>query len=78
MANYTQGTVTPIDLSTHVAGSAIAVGSNPYQIAITPDGTKAYVANFLSSTVSVIVLAVSSFVVASWLAALGAWFFWIV
>ena len=39
------GTVTPISLATGTAGTAIAVGSYPSGIVITPDGTTAYVAN---------------------------------
>jgi YVTN family beta-propeller protein len=37
--------VTPIDVATNTAGSAIPAGPNPYGIAITPDGATAYVAN---------------------------------
>ena len=37
-----------------VVGSAIPVGSEPVGIAITPDGTKAYVTNQNANTVSVI------------------------
>lgn len=35
--------VTPIDVATNVAGTPIPVGANPNEIAITPDGTTAYV-----------------------------------
>ena len=37
--------MTPINLATHLAGPAIPVGDQPTAIAITPDGTKAYVTN---------------------------------
>jgi YVTN family beta-propeller protein len=50
------GTVSVIDTATNsVVGSPIAVeASSPIAIAITPDGTRAYVANFDSNSVSVI------------------------
>jgi YVTN family beta-propeller protein len=44
--------VVPVDTSTNTAGSPIAVGSNPWEIAITPDGTTAYVANGGDNTVT--------------------------
>jgi YVTN family beta-propeller protein len=44
VTNSTQGTVTPITLATGAAGTPISVGTGPYAIAITPDGSKAYVA----------------------------------
>ncbi|MBW4818763.1 YncE family protein [Rhodococcus qingshengii] len=37
----------------------IAVGSNPYGVAITPDGGRAYVANIFGSSVSVIAIEVA-------------------
>jgi DNA-binding beta-propeller fold protein YncE len=40
------GTVTPVDAMSRVVGTPIAVGSVPTDIAITPDGTTAYVANW--------------------------------
>ena len=46
VANWTEGTVTPVTLSTMTAGTPITVGNQPAAIAITPDGTKAYVANY--------------------------------
>jgi YVTN family beta-propeller protein len=45
-------TVTPFDIATGVAGPAISVGTTPKGIAITPDGTTAYVANYASGTVT--------------------------
>ncbi len=45
-------TVTPINLLTGTAGKPITVGNNPDAIAITPDGTMAYVANSGGSTVT--------------------------
>jgi DNA-binding beta-propeller fold protein YncE len=48
--------VTPIRLATGTPGTAIAVGSEPSAIAITPDGTAAYVLNASDSTVSRIAL----------------------
>ena len=49
VGNYASGTVTPVDTGTNVSGGAITVGSNPYAIAITPDGRTAYVADFAAS-----------------------------
>ena len=43
--NKISGTVTPIETTTGAAGRAISVGYRPRVIAITPDGTTAYVAN---------------------------------
>ena len=52
-ANESASTVTKIDLSTFTTvGSALAVGSNPYSIAIDPTGTYAYTANESASTVT--------------------------
>jgi YVTN family beta-propeller protein len=45
-------TVTPITTRTNTAGPPITVGSNPYAIAITPDGKTAYVLNSGSDTVT--------------------------
>jgi YVTN family beta-propeller protein len=45
-------TVTPFDIATGVPGPAISVGTTPKGIAITPDGTTAYVANYGSGTVT--------------------------
>jgi len=49
VANWSEGTVTPISLPNMAAGSPITVGNQPFAIAITPDGTKAYVANYNSN-----------------------------
>jgi YVTN family beta-propeller protein len=48
----TPGTVTPVNLVTRRAGAAIGVGADPDAIAVTPDGTTAYVANSGSGTVT--------------------------
>jgi YVTN family beta-propeller protein len=45
-------TVTPVNLVTGTAGSAITVGNNPDGIAITPDGSTAYVTNSGGNTVT--------------------------
>ena len=45
VTNFGAGSISPIDTSTNVAGTAFAVGSEPGAIAITPDGTTAYVAD---------------------------------
>ena len=46
------GTVTPIRTATNTALKAIKVGSNPFAIAVTPDGKTAYVVNLDSGTVT--------------------------
>ncbi len=53
-------TVTPIDASTDTAGTPITVGSEPSSVAITPNGTTAYVVNLASSTVTPIDIATNS------------------
>ena len=53
VANSDDNTVSKINLSTFTAvGSALAVGTHPYSIAIVPTSTYAYVANFTDSTVT--------------------------
>lgn len=48
------GTVTPIGLTARRAGKPIKVGANPQAIAITPDGSTAFVANYSSNSVTAI------------------------
>jgi len=45
VTNNGSPTVSVIDVASGVVGSTISVGANPYGVAITPDGTKAYVVN---------------------------------
>ena len=45
VANFNSGTVTPIATATNTAGSPITTGNQPFDIAITPNGKTAYVAN---------------------------------
>ncbi|MGQ0445312.1 MAG: hypothetical protein ACT4O2_09360 [Beijerinckiaceae bacterium] len=52
-----------IDTATNkVVGTPIPVGDGPFGVAVTPDGTKVYVTNFLSNTVSVIATATNTLV----------------
>ena len=53
-------TVTPIDLKTGQAGKPITVGNAPLAVAITPDGTTAYVTNSYSGSVSPITVGSAS------------------
>jgi len=53
VTNISQGTVSVIDTLTNTVVDTITVGERPLGIAITPDGTRAYVANN-SGTISVI------------------------
>jgi DNA-binding beta-propeller fold protein YncE len=52
-----QGFAVPVDVHTSTASTPITVGLSPQQIAFTPDGTKAYVANYASGNVTPIRLA---------------------
>jgi YVTN family beta-propeller protein len=45
VVNFGSDTVTPFDTATNTAGTPINVGGNPEDIAITPNGATAYVAN---------------------------------
>jgi YVTN family beta-propeller protein len=57
VANFGDGTVTPIDLLTGMAGAPIKVGANADAVAVTPDGATAYVANWGDGTVTPIATA---------------------
>jgi DNA-binding beta-propeller fold protein YncE len=46
VSDFTGGTVTPVSTATNIAGPPIPVGREPAHIAITPDGTTAYVIVF--------------------------------
>jgi YVTN family beta-propeller protein len=46
VVSFGAGTVTPIDVATGRAGTAIQPGNSPWSIAITPDGRTAYVAGY--------------------------------
>jgi YVTN family beta-propeller protein len=52
--------VTPIDVATNTAGTPIPAGKDPFPIAITPDGSTAYVANFSDGTVTPIDVATNT------------------
>jgi DNA-binding beta-propeller fold protein YncE len=52
-----QGFVIPVRIRTSTAGTPIKVGLSPVQIAFTPNGTMAYVANYASESVTPIRLA---------------------
>ena len=54
VTNFGSNTVSVIDTSTNAVTATVTVGTNPYDVAITPNGDYAYVANFSSNTVSVI------------------------
>ncbi|HLX78183.1 MAG TPA: PKD domain-containing protein, partial [Acidimicrobiales bacterium] len=51
VSNDGSSTVTPIDLATNTAGTAIPVGGAPVGLAVTPDGRTAYVAIPSNNTV---------------------------
>jgi YVTN family beta-propeller protein len=54
VASVTPGTVTAISIPSNSTIATISVGTNPQNIAITPDGGSAYVVNGQSNNVSVI------------------------
>ena len=54
MANYSSNNVSVIDTTTYMVVGTIPVGEGPGAIAITPDGTMAFVTNENSHSVSVI------------------------
>lgn len=51
VVNEFGGTVSVIDTATNTVGATVTVGTDPFFVAITPDGTKAYVTNDLSVSV---------------------------
>ncbi|HWD69675.1 MAG TPA: YncE family protein [Solirubrobacteraceae bacterium] len=57
VTNEQAGTVTQVDLSTGTLSAPITVGSQPVAIAITPDGSTAYVADYGSSRIVPVALA---------------------
>lgn len=54
VTNFTDATVSKIDLGTNTVVATILVGSSPIGIVVTPDGSKVYVVNNSSLSVSVI------------------------
>ncbi len=55
MTRYGDGKATTIDaIAKAILGSAISVGTQPWAVAVTPDGTRVLVTNSGSNTVSVI------------------------
>jgi YVTN family beta-propeller protein len=60
VTNSASDTVSVIDTATDTVVKTIAVGDDPAVVAITPDGTKAYVTNYQAMTVSVIDIATNT------------------
>jgi YVTN family beta-propeller protein len=54
------GGLVPVDLATDTVGPTIIVGNQPFGLAITPDGTTLYDANFVGGSVSVIDVATNT------------------
>ncbi|PYU98366.1 MAG: hypothetical protein DMG26_18855, partial [Acidobacteria bacterium] len=54
VANGDSNSVSVIDTSSNTVVATVAVGSIPFGVAITPDGTRAYATNRGSNSVSVI------------------------
>jgi sugar lactone lactonase YvrE len=57
VTNEQAGTVSQLDLATGVAQAPITIGSQPVAIAITPDGSMAYIADYGSSQIVPLALA---------------------
>jgi YVTN family beta-propeller protein len=53
-----------IDTASNIVVATVAAGIEPFGVAITPDGTQAYVTNVVSNTVSVIATASNTVVAA--------------
>ena len=62
VANSGSNTVSMIDIPTQLVVNTIAVGSGPWGVAISPDGTQVYVTNSFGNNVSVISTASSTVV----------------
>ena len=54
ITNYSDNTVSVINVATNIVTASIHVGSNPMGVSVSPDGSKVYVTNASSNTVSVI------------------------
>lgn len=54
VTNYTDGTVSKIDLGSYIVTATIPVGVNPIGVIVSPDGSKIYAVNNASDSVSVI------------------------
>ena len=54
VSNGRDASVSVIDTATNTVVSTVKVGTRPWNMAITPDGSKLYVANGRSNSVSVI------------------------
>jgi YVTN family beta-propeller protein len=60
VTDYSQNSVTPIDLASNTAGTPIPVGPSPISVAITPDGKTAYVTTLGSDGVTPIDIATNT------------------
>ena len=54
ISNYSNNTVSVIDIPTNTVTYTISVGNGPFGISVSPNGNKVYVGNNISNTVSVI------------------------
>lgn len=54
IANFNSDTVTVLNATTAALVTTIAVGTNPFGLAISPDGTRLFVANRASGTISIV------------------------
>ena len=54
ITNFNANTVSVIDTTSNTVAATIPVGSAPWGVAVSPDGSTVYVTNFFDNTVSVI------------------------
>ena len=57
ITNFSSNTVSILDTASNTVVATVPVGSNPYGVAVTPDGARVYVTNVSSNKVSVIATA---------------------
>jgi YVTN family beta-propeller protein len=62
VSNYGDGTIQPIDTTTHTAGAPITVGPNPQRLRFSPDGSQIWVPDQGNGTVSVVDVATKTVV----------------
>ncbi len=56
MTNYASDTVSVLGTAVDAVVGTVVVGDSPSAVAITPDGTRAYVSNYDGDSVSVVAI----------------------
>ena len=62
VANFGGNTVTVLDAANSTFVATVTVGTQPFSLALSPDGTRVYVSNRASDTVSVIITSTNTVV----------------